>query len=121
MTTTPTITQADRDAAAEQISVWGDIRSCQEAYDVRHGKHDDHPLVQAFAAHRINALAALTNPSDAMVEAVAMPMMNALHANVPEAERPQGWCDFSDEQIERVKAGATAALSAAAAFIKEQP
>ena len=56
----PTITQADRDAAAE-VTV-PNIR----AINVRLGHLDDTPLVQAFARHRTTSLAA----QDGLVEAL---------------------------------------------------
>lgn len=39
--------------------------------------------------------------------------MNELHANVPEADRPMGLSDFSDDQMKRIKAGYAAMLAAA--------
>lgn len=60
-TTTPEnselVTQADRDAAADYLKiahpmVWGANRRIRLR---EFGDHDDHPLVQAFARHRIEA------------------------------------------------------------------
>ena len=53
------VTQGDRDAAAERIAVWGDVEACMDAHKVRQGEWDGHPLVQAFARHRQEALTAL--------------------------------------------------------------
>lgn len=47
------ITQADREAAAEILIDSYDYASAAE--QVRKGQWDDHPLVQAFARHRITA------------------------------------------------------------------
>jgi hypothetical protein len=46
------ITQADRDATGALIGSTG--LSCT-GYMIRQGRSDDHPLVKAFAAHRIAA------------------------------------------------------------------
>jgi hypothetical protein len=48
----------------------------------------------------------------ALTEAAVIAMMNALHSNVPEDERPMGRSDFSDEQWARAEAGARALLAA---------
>ena len=55
----PTITQADRDAAAERLTSPFDgspVEATQEM--IRAGKLDAHPWVQAFARHRTTSLAA---------------------------------------------------------------
>lgn len=50
-----TVTQADRDAAALYAWAEGAVGTHQLRYDIRNGKRDNHPLVEAFARHRLSA------------------------------------------------------------------
>ena len=50
------VTQADRDAAAPYAVHNTDIATARLQHAIAQGKHDNHPLVQAFARHRIAAL-----------------------------------------------------------------
>lgn len=54
------VTQADRDAAAPHTTGFGHIDgySFSTLHMVRAGHCDDHPIVQAFARHRLAAIAA---------------------------------------------------------------
>lgn len=73
MTDKVVVTQADRDAAAERIAVWGDVGAAMEAHKVRQGECDDHGLVQAFARHRTDrdeALSRLEAEKRELVEAL---------------------------------------------------
>jgi len=53
----PTVTQADRDAAADWCASQPFPSKQVEAPSIRDGNHDHHSLVQAFARHREQALA----------------------------------------------------------------
>lgn len=44
-------------------------------------------------------------------ERVAWAILQALHAHLPEDTRPMSWSDLSDEQAERIRQAASAAMS----------
>ena len=73
------VTQADRDAAADYLDVAGlDWEACGA---VRKG-HVNHPAVQAFARHRIEATAAAQANADRLAEALVMLRHQALQSTV---------------------------------------
>ncbi len=49
-------------------------------------------------------------PTDPEVAAVAWDILQALHSNVPEADRPQSWSDMDQDQEARIRAAAVAAI-----------
>jgi hypothetical protein len=51
---------------------------------------------------------------EALVERIAWAILQALHANVSEDERPQSWSDLKDEQEKRIFAAAHATMIAIA-------
>lgn len=53
---------------------------------------------------------AATLTTDRDVDAVAWDILQALHANVPEADRPQSWSDMNQDQEARIRAAAVAAI-----------
>ena len=68
------ITQADREAAEDAYhTCYEDVPNSAWMDALIAGKHDDDPLVRAFARHRINALRSLAD-DQAMVEQAARAM-----------------------------------------------
>jgi hypothetical protein len=49
-------------------------------------------------------------PTDATTQAVGWAMLQALHRNLPESDRPLAWADLSDEQFKRVCSAAAVAI-----------
>lgn len=102
------ITQADREAAAENIG--GPLRDC-----IREGGLDGYSLVQAFARHRTRH----TPPSDLLVEALdsflakldeAIPHIDGMCAQMANRSMPYQGPQFGEE---------LAALKAALSAFKE--
>lgn len=50
------------------------------------------------------------NLIDPEVTDVAWAILQALHENVPEAERPMSWSDVNGDQEQRIRAAAVAAI-----------
>ncbi len=128
MTTTPTITptQADRDAAARVLGYanWDAIfnKPIVDSSGIRPIpsiglKWSAEQGAKELARHRLSALAALTNPSEAKRLAGLMANMRQGKSETPRCEAPSEyeikWC------LERVNE-VFAALSAVAAFIKDE-
>jgi hypothetical protein len=65
------------------------------------------------AADRIEALTATAPPTDADEDSLVMLMLNELHSNMPEIDRPMSFSDLSDEQAERARKAIRAVVVAA--------
>lgn len=68
-------------------------------------------LARAYSAGREAAREEATTPE--AVERAAWACLQALHANVPEADRPMSWSDMDSKQEARIRVAASAALRAA--------
>ena len=84
------VTQADRDAAADILTSPYDGSPIQGTQDmIRSGKLDGHHWVQAFAAHRLDQIKALENPTPALlnvvVEAFESGKVKPVHARIAAA------------------------------------
>jgi hypothetical protein len=59
------------------------------------------------------ALTATAPPTDADEDSLVMLMLNELHSNMPEIDRPMSFSDLSDEQAERARKAVRAVVVAA--------
>lgn len=77
-------------------------------------------LVYNKATRSIDTMKNEADPHSSLEDKIAWAILQALHVNVPEGERPMAWADMSETQEKRVRAAASATMLtiANAGFIK---